>query len=95
MTHDTLRFRIARASDSPCGVDGAVDTLAGAEVGKVQRPDDVGPHCLRTMALAPVHVGPPRLQGVRIRNGTPGGGGGGLIYFLLIEVRWSLTKHPF
>lgn len=60
-----IRFRVSTylaSTDSPRGVDGAVDTLPGAEVGEVKRSDDVGSYRLRAMALAPVHVWPSRLH---------------------------------
>lgn len=41
---------------SPGRVDGAVDALAGADVGQVERADNVGTNRLRAIALAPVNV---------------------------------------
>lgn len=45
----------------PGGVYCAVNTLARAQVRQVERPDNVCPDRLWAVALAPVHVRPPRL----------------------------------
>lgn len=47
---------------SPSRVDGAVDALAGADVGQVERADNVGTDRLGAIALAPVHVWPSSLD---------------------------------
>lgn len=80
-----------------------MDALPGAEVGKVERSDYVGPHRLRAMALAPVHVRPSRLhqnviyvvQNGGVWNRTRGRGGVSDLYWSGLGVLAIKTPHPF